>query len=49
MLELGLLTNPLISGIFMLDQHHNVLQLKLLKYCNGVIDRYFLARTFLYM
>lgn len=41
MLELGLLTKPLIRGIFMLNQHRKVLQLKLLEYCNGVIDLFF--------
>lgn len=41
MLELGLLTKPLISGIFIPDQHRKMLQLKLLKYCNGVIDKIF--------
>ena len=48
MLELGLFTKPLIGAIFTLvlqrnPQHQKVLLLKLLKYCNGVTDRYFLG------
>lgn len=43
MLQRALPTTPLAGAVLTLDlempQHHKVLQLKLLKYCNGVIDR----------